>query len=204
MTARARRWGRLRRAALPALVALAAALAAWLPVAGRLLVVADPLAPADAIVALAGSDTRAWHAAELQRAGYARWTVASDLKLVGPLGRLGSEKNRDIAFAAGGIPWHVYETDRIVGSTYTELVAIRDLAALQGWGSLIVVTSPEHTRRTRMMAAEVFRGSGIAVRVRPVVGHGYDPAAWWRDGDERLLTLTEYPKLIVYLLGYRG
>lgn len=189
-------------APLLALLALAAA-PLWLPLLGTALVVADPLAPADAIVALAGSDTRAWYAAELQRAGYARWTLTSDIKYIGPLGRLASEKNRTIAVAGGVLPWHIYETDRIVPSTYTELLAIRDAARARGWRSLIVVTSPQHTRRTRLMADEIF-GAEIAVSVAPVLGPPYNPAQWWRGEHERRLTLTEYPKLLVFLIGYRG
>lgn len=187
---------------LVALLALATPL--WLPAIGLALVVSDPLAPADAVAPLAGGTDRARYAIALQRSGAAPWLVASDIRLLGPLGRLGSEQTRTIAAAAGLLPWHIYETDRVVRSTYQELLAIRALAERQGWRSLIIVTSPEHTRRTRIMANEAFRASGISVRVRPVEGHGYDPARWWRDERERTLTLTEYPKLLAFLLGYRG
>ena len=194
-----RRW---RLLLLVALLALATPL--WLPAIGLALVVSDPLAPADAIAPLAGGTDRARYAIALQRSGIAPWLVASDIRLLGPLGRLGSEQTRTLAAAAGLLPWQIYETDRVVRSTYQELLAIRALAERQGWHSLIIVTSPEHTRRTRLMADEIFCASAISVRVRPVQGHGYDPARWWRSERERTLTLTEYPKLLAFLLGYRG
>lgn len=199
MSAPRRGWRSLLFAAL---LAMAAPL--WLPAVGTALVVADPLAPADAVVPLAGGTKRARYAASLQRGGHALWLIAADIRLLAPFGRLGSEHSRPIAIAAGVPPWQIFETDRVVRSTYAELLAIRDLAAARGWRSLIVVTSPEHTRRTRLMVREIFASSGIAVAVRPVVGFGYDPARWWRDPFERRLTLSEYPKLLAFLLGYRG
>jgi uncharacterized SAM-binding protein YcdF (DUF218 family) len=176
----------------------------WLPWIGLLLVVTDPLTRADAIVPLAGGDDRARYAVALWRSGYAHYFIASDIKLIGPYGHLSSALNSDLAVASGVLPWQIYQTDRIVTSTYTELQAIRDLAQCQGWRSLIIVTSPEHTRRTWIIARDVFHTTGIAISVQPVVGYGYDPAHWWRNGEERRLTGMEYAKLAAFLIGHRG
>ncbi len=176
----------------------------WLPWVGQILVVADPLASADAVAPLVGGDDRARYAAALWQGGYARCFIASDVRLISPYGRLSSARNSDLAAASGVPPWQIYQTDRIATSTYTELQAIRDLAQRQGWRSLILVTSPEHTRRTRIIARDVFHTTGIAVSVQPVVGYGYDPAHWWRNEEERRLTGMEYAKLAAFLIGHRG
>ena len=187
---------------LIALLALATPL--WLPAIGLALVVSDPLAVTDGVVPLGGDmGARVRHAADLLAAGYASRMIVTDI-LPSPDGALRSKEQAEQARTFGVPASQLYETDRVVRSTYQELLAIRALAERQGWRSLIIVTSPEHTRRTRIMANEAFRASGISVRVRPVEGHGYDPARWWRDERERTLTLTEYPKLLAFLLGYRG
>jgi uncharacterized SAM-binding protein YcdF (DUF218 family) len=176
----------------------------WRPAIGQILVVSDPLAPADAVVPLAGGAHRAEYAIEIYRAGYAPAFVATDLVFISPLGRIASENNATLASAVGIPSQHIYATDHIVTSTYTELQATRDLAQRQGWRSLIIVTSPEHTRRTRIIASDVFHATGITISVQPVVGYGYDPARWWERTEEYRLTVMEYPKLAAFLVGYRG
>jgi len=194
---------RAARALLFALLCVAAT-PLWLPLLGTALVVADPLAPADAVVPLAGDlGERVASAAELLHAGFAPRLVLSDLR-VDDDGALTSKDHRRFALDAGVQPGRLFPIDRTVRSTYQELVAVRELATRSGWRSLIVVTSPQHTRRTRLIAAEVFRDSSIAVHVRPVEGFGYTPSRWWQSDRERTLTLGEYPKLLAFLLGYRG
>lgn len=176
----------------------------WRPLVGLILVVSDPLVPADAIVPLTGGFERARYAAELWQQGYARWFVAPDTKFVGPYGRLGSEMYRELALEGGVIAWHIYETRQSVSSTYTELEVVRDLAQREGWRSLIVVTTPQHTRRTRMIAQQVFARSGITVSVQPVPVDRANPARWWENEHERRMTLMEYAKIAAFLAGYRG
>jgi uncharacterized SAM-binding protein YcdF (DUF218 family) len=176
----------------------------WLPAIGTALVVADPPANADAVVPLGGDmGARVRYAADLLAAGHAPLLLITDL-IPGSAGELRSKEHAAQAIAHGVPAARLVYAERVVRSTYQELLAVRELAGRQGWRSLIIVTSPEHTRRTRLMADEVFAASGIAVAVRPVQGYGYDPATWWRDERERMLTLNEYPKLLAFLLGYRG
>jgi uncharacterized SAM-binding protein YcdF (DUF218 family) len=192
-----------RRSPLLAAAAALLAVALALPLLAVLLVAADPLAPADAAVALAGDlGERAQAAAALVRQGYAPRLIISDMQ-AGPDGQLFSPAHRELARAAGVPEDRLYPADRVARSTYTELGAIRDLARRQGWRTLIVVTSPQHTRRTRIIADAVFRGSGVRVIVRPSAPSG-PLLAWPRSRREAELTLLEYPKLLVFLLGYRG
>jgi uncharacterized SAM-binding protein YcdF (DUF218 family) len=74
----------------------------------------------------------------------------------------------------------------------------------QGFNSMIVVTDPYHSFRTRLIFREVFRGSGKSIRVRPSSGHWYRSTTWWLSAQGWEATLTEYIKLAGFLVGFRG
>jgi uncharacterized SAM-binding protein YcdF (DUF218 family) len=177
----------------------------WLPVAGRFLVVADPLQPADAVVPLGGGGVgRVAQAAAFLKEGYATWFVATDAEIDLPGIRLShSELVRQEAQWQGVPAERILMAPGLVETTYEEALAVRDLAQEQGWSSLLVVTDPYHTRRASFTFRDVFRGTGVTVGVRPVEDAEYDPEAWWRSADGLRDTWAEYGKLASYLLGYR-
>jgi len=177
----------------------------WLPLAGRFLVVADPLQPADAVVPLGGGGVgRVAQAAALLKEGYATWLVATDAEIDLPGIRDSySELVRREAQWQGVAPERILMAPGVVETTYEEALAVRALAQEQGWTSLLVVTDPYHTRRASLTFRDVFRGTGVAVGVRPVEDAPYDPEAWWRSVDGLRDTWAEYGKLVSYLLGYR-
>ena len=176
----------------------------WLPIAGRFLVVADPLQPADAVVPLGGGGVgRVAQAAALLEDGYATWLVATDAELDLPGIRSSqSELIRQEAQWQGVQPERILVAPGVVETTCDEALALRTLAQEQGWRSLLVVTDPFHTRRARLNFRDAFRGTGIMVTVRPVEETSYDPEAWWQSADGLRDTWTEYAKLVLYLLGY--
>lgn len=177
----------------------------WLPAVGAFLIVQDPLVRADAIVPLAGGPHRVTHAVHLFRAGYAPYFVVADPDSEQfALGRLTSRHIMHEALEQGVPASHMYLTAVPVTSTYTEARAVRNLAEAEGWQSLIIVTSPEHTRRTRIIFRHVLRGSGIAVSVQPAINDDTPPGRWWQDRDQRHFVLQEYAKLFAFLVGYRS
>lgn len=137
----------------------------------RLLVVVDPLQPADAVIPLAGGVERAEYAARLHQDGYAPWFVATDVEQILDLGeaRPADTPIARLALEQGVAQQHILTTAAPVTSTYTEALAVRDLAQREGWKSLIVVTSPTHTRRSRAIFRTVFTGTDIAVSIRPAI-----------------------------------
>ena len=177
----------------------------WLPLVGRFLVVADPLQPADAVVPLGGGGVgRVAQAAALLEDGYATWLVATDAEIDLPGIRDSySELVRQEAQWQGVAPERILMAPGVVETTYEEALAVRALAQEQGWRSLLVVTDPFHTRRASLTFRNVFRGTGVAVGVRPVEDAEYDAEAWWQSADGLRDTWTEYAKLALYLLGYR-
>jgi uncharacterized SAM-binding protein YcdF (DUF218 family) len=185
---------------------LVAALArqVWLPLPARFLVDEDPLQETDAIVPLAGGNERAPYAAGLFRAGYAQWFIATNMPLDVPgIRATYGELVRQEAMAHGVPEERVLITAGTVRTTCEEALAVRRLADGQGWHSLLVVTDPLHTRRSRLCFREAFRDTGVTVAIRAVEGSWYDPEAWWQSTDGVRETWTEYTKLALHLVGYR-
>jgi uncharacterized SAM-binding protein YcdF (DUF218 family) len=175
----------------------------WLPAIANILVVADPLHPADAIVPLAGGVERAQHAAGLFQQGYAGSFVVTDNSIA--LHSLAQPELSitGIATAAGVPVARLHPIATTVTSTYEEALAVRALAEEQGWQSLLVVTSPAHTRRSRAVFRSVFAGSGVTVMVQPASAEECDGVFWWQDENERKFVITEYLKLGAFFAGLR-
>ena len=77
---------------------------------------------------------------------------------------------------------------------------IKAFTLLRGFHSLIVVTSPYHTRRARLIFDQVFADSQVIVSVRPALNHWYQAKAWWRNSRGRDVTALEYTKIIAQLI----
>nr|MBP8858361.1 YdcF family protein [Anaerolineaceae bacterium] len=86
-----------------------------------------------------------------------------------------------------------------VNETYAALAM--KIAQKRGFQSLIIVTDPFHTFRTRLIFRSVFRDSGIDLYVRPVRNHWYRSTTWWATSQGRQATLSEYIKIIAYFSG---
>jgi len=168
----------------------------WLPTVGSFLVVADPLQPADAVVALSGGDRgRVDEAARVVLAGYGTWLVGTNY----PLNLPGIRDDYDAlvrqeAVWQGVPPERVLTAPEPVETTYDEARAVRRLALSRGWRSLIVVTDPYHTRRARRIFRDVLADTGITVAAHPVAGHWYQPETWWQSASSLRETWTEYLK----------
>jgi uncharacterized SAM-binding protein YcdF (DUF218 family) len=101
-----------------------------------------------------------------------------------------------------GIPSVQIEvTSMTVSNTVEEAYAIKDLSQKNNVDSLIIITDPYHTLRTRIIFRREFRGSSISIQVRPVVGHWYRSDTWWKTFDGIQLTLEEYLKIFLYYFG---
>ena len=163
---------------------------------GALLIYADPLKEADSVVALSGdTGDRVAEAARLYQKQYASYLFITYT----------DEPARDALIRAAvmeGIPAdRVIVTEMQVSNTVDEARAIKALAKERAQDSLIIITDPFHTLRTRIIFRNVFRGSGIDVQVRPVGRHWYRSTTWWRTAEGRRYTLEEYLKILLYFFG---
>ena len=199
-----------RRCLLAILAVLAIGVAA---VAGTLFVPApwlssaDEPVPSSAIVVLGGDPSRALAAADLYRQGLAPRVLVSAAAPTARDRRLetaGITTPRDDELArqvllARGVPESaiaIYGHD--LQSTLDEARALHELFGDSG--TLLVVTSPLHVRRARIvLATELPRE-----RFR-VIGSRYDPVPqkWWRDRDSARDVLLEVAKLTYFLAGGR-
>jgi len=175
----------------------------WLSAIGNLLVVTDPLQPADAIVPLAGGKQRVVYASDLYHSGYATWFVVTDISLRTRSRTLPPRTQIEHTALGRGVPAsQLRMTNQPASSTYQEALAIRQLTQLEGWQSLIVVTSPEHTRRSQIIFQHVFRESGVNISIQPAFNRDRLPPRWWKMADRRQFVFNEYVKLMVFVLGY--
>ena len=197
-------------AALALLSVLFVAGAVFVANASRWLAEPDPVADADAILILAGSYRRPLYAGELHRRGVAplvyvsvpaRDPVVAVLETHGvrlpPI-----EETYEQVLRAMGVP---AASIRRLGtgslSTFQEAREARKVFTVSGT-RLVLVTSPFHVRRARMVFEEVFAGSGVRIAVVSAPTEPF-PVAWWTSQDAAREVLLEWAKITFYLLGGR-
>ena len=198
---------------LAVLVAVAAVSLAAVPLAGRLLVVADPLPPsADAIVVLAGSiPSRVLEASDLYRAGVAPRVVVTRERLArGESGLRArgvhlpeSDELTISALEQLGIPRHaIVRLRRRTRSTESEGQTVARYACSHRLRRLVIVTSRAHTRRARLIYRRAL-GDVVAVAVRPSRYDVFSPTRWWHVRRDAKIVLYEYERLLHHWLRER-
>jgi uncharacterized SAM-binding protein YcdF (DUF218 family) len=169
--------------------------------AGEFLVHSDTLARSGAVVLLAGGDKeRLGEAAHLMRERYAELLILTDTDSVGPGGMVEWEYVRLEMIALGVSPAQIQPTYHTVASTRDEGKAVLEYLQRHKVSSCIVVTDPYHTRRTRMIFNQEFAGSSIEVRVVAAREHWYSPSGWFLSPRGWQATLSEYGKIVTFLL----
>jgi len=165
---------------------------------------------ADVIVVLSGRFERSMHAADLYRAGQAPKVVLSEAvqdagsKQLEALGiRLPTqlEIHRRI-LDAKGVPADRVET--LGARALSTADEARSIAARYGKAGtrVLVVTSPFHVRRARMMIADALEGRGVTLAVCATPYESF-PDDWWRSQDAAREVLLEWAKIVFYLGGGR-
>ncbi|HEV3486895.1 MAG TPA: YdcF family protein, partial [Vicinamibacterales bacterium] len=148
-----------RRTALLLILLAFAAVAAFVPYAGRFLASEDPLERADAIVALAGPRAERWlEAVDLYHENWAPEILLSPGRVEPAEDEL---RRRGVTFAAtvdlirAAIQQLSVPSDALIvmpgsmDNTAQEAAAARRIALDRGWKRVLVVTSKYHLRRTR-------------------------------------------------------
>jgi uncharacterized SAM-binding protein YcdF (DUF218 family) len=173
-----------------------------LRLAGAILVTADPLQPSDAAVVLSGGDnTRIDEAVRLYEDKYMQYIVLTETEEPHPeLGAEYSTLMRYITMQKGVPGSQVIITKQQSESTFEEAEAVRTLMKQRGWDSLIVVTDPYHTFRTRLIFRQAFSGEDMHVAVHPVRGHWYTSTGWWLHKEGWRVTIQEYIKVLGFLI----
>jgi uncharacterized SAM-binding protein YcdF (DUF218 family) len=182
----------------------------FLPFAGRFFDDEDELARADLIMVLAGERIERWlEAVDLYREGWAPRIVISSgrvdpieahLHARGVRYPREGDLARDAMVALGVPAETVTVLPNGVDNTAQEARALLDVSGGQVT-RIIVVTSPYHTRRTRLAFRRAFRGTAVSLVVRGTRYSRSDPAHWWRRREDIRYVMNELPKFLAYVAG---
>jgi uncharacterized SAM-binding protein YcdF (DUF218 family) len=172
---------------------------------GSILIVADPLQKADAIVVLSGGDeNRIQEAIKLYEEEYADTIILTETGAFLEKYNAEYSKEQRLVLLNAGIPSGAIRiTPRTASSTRDEAKDVRDLVQSLDALKVIVVTDPYHTLRTRMIWDEVFGSTGIKIIVRPVRNSWYRSTTWWLSPAGWENTVSEYLKLASYISQYK-
>jgi hypothetical protein len=166
--------------------------------AGRWLVREDPLASADAIVVLSGSiPYRAEEAAKVYQIGFARevWisrpeNAAGELSAMG-IPYMGEEDYNREVLMHGGVPEgaiHIFPN--AIVDTEQEIEEVTREMQQEKKSRVIIVTSPQHTRRVRALWRKIAGRDAILI-VRAAHEDPFDANHWWRNTSDALAVTRE-------------
>jgi uncharacterized SAM-binding protein YcdF (DUF218 family) len=176
---------------------------------GGFLIVADDRQPADAIVVLSGSlPDRILEAIDLYQAHLApRIILTRGVSLPGleALRARGGavlephEQNLDVARQLGVPPEVMAVMPAPISSTLGEARALLRYLQEQGIRSILLVTSKPHARRAGMIFSAV-AGGRVRIAVCPSRYDPFTAETWWHYRARTRRLVTEYGKLLTYLL----
>ncbi|HEV2250240.1 MAG TPA: YdcF family protein [Candidatus Limnocylindria bacterium] len=163
---------------------------------GHVLDVEDPLAPADAIVALSGdTGARTLTAVDLWRRGYAPTIIFAGASEDPNSVASGELMKREAV--AQGVPGSAILVEPSSTTTQENARLVADLMRASGLRSAILVTSPYHQRRAANLFAQEFGAAKLAFTNYPARDPQWDPNTWWLREPSRTLTVVELAKLSV-------
>jgi uncharacterized SAM-binding protein YcdF (DUF218 family) len=169
---------------------------------GHWLDVTDPLAKADAIIAISGdTGARADSAIALWKQGYAPILIFSGGSS-DPESVASAELMKRTALAAG-VPANAIVVEGTSATTEENAEHVADLMRSRGLRSAILVTSPYHQRRAAMLFEREFGRAGLTFRNHPADDKSWDATFWWTREPSRNLTLVELAKLAALVAGQR-
>ena len=204
---------RARGLAVAALVVIALVVVGHGPVLrliGRALVVEDPVAKADAIVVVAGgTPSREEAAARLFREGLAPDVVLSNqftpdrVRQLITMGarRFDYQGESRVVLEQRGVPAQaIVALSQPVKTTEAELKVVGEAARSRGWRRVILVTSPQHSRRVKLVWSRQ-APADIESIVRIAQDDDFLDGDWWRKRREAEAILHEYLGLAAIYLG---
>lgn len=205
-----RLWTGVRALTATAALGAASLAAAGLPrpllkAAGGALVVHEDLAPADVVVISTGADgAGVLEAADLVHGGVApRVAVFADPP----------DPMVDREFLRRGVPYEdaaarevrqlralgvdrVEQIPRTVAGTEDEGAVLPEWCRREGFRSVIVVTTADHSRRVRRLLRRSMEGQPTRVIVRPARYSQFDPDGWWDTRGGLRTGIVEIQKLL--------
>lgn len=87
-------------------------------------------------------------------------------------------------------------------STYQNAVYSRDIVVAQNFKSAIIITSPYHMRRTKLVFGRVFKNTGVKLLYCSTKDSGFNVDGQCKSDIDRQIVRSEYIKLIYYWFRY--
>jgi uncharacterized SAM-binding protein YcdF (DUF218 family) len=197
-------------AVLAVLLILVVAAALAFRATGRWLVRPDPLAPADVVVVISGGmPARAEEAARIFRMGYAHkvW-ITRPVSPTDELARMGvayageEDYSRQLLIHEGVPAQAIRILPEPIVDTQQEVEEISREARAEGDRTVMIVTSPQHTRRVKALWSKL-AGQNPAVIVRDAPLDGFDADHWWRNTRDAFSVVRELMGLLNVWTGLR-
>lgn len=170
----------------------------------RYLIVNDKLEPADLIVVLSGdaNGERVDEAVQLYKEGYAPKMLVTG----GPLAwNLTAGEWMKLQAVNLGVPAKNVLVENQSRSTYENAKFILKKVRKIGARSIILVTSPTHSRRAKRVFHNMFSGYGVKILSHPVPleKSEFKLSRWWTRHEDTQPVVWEYVAMVGYLLkGY--
>jgi uncharacterized SAM-binding protein YcdF (DUF218 family) len=175
---------------------------------GKYLVVRHPLVKSDLIVCLAGDDVeRGLASAELYAKGFAprifiaRESIPEGLETLKEKG-IAYPESRDrvmMIFRGLGVPESaVITSDQPADSTFEEAERVREVVKRNKYRSLILVTSPTHSRRAWLTFRKAIPDKDFRITVVPTPYSKFRAEDWWKTRRYVRDVILEYQKLIYH------
>jgi uncharacterized SAM-binding protein YcdF (DUF218 family) len=183
---------------------------AWL---GSLMVVADPIQAADAIVILDGSyfGEREIVATDLYKDGYAPRVIvtlgyepqSSEILRQRSVMPASPKEFKLLLLRELGVPDDaIVVLEEGIESTFDEANLVADWVDGANIGSLILVTTRFHSARALYIFQRVFGDRNIRLTMYPTSVDYFNPDTWWRNRTTLRIGLFELQKLFFYRLIY--
>jgi uncharacterized SAM-binding protein YcdF (DUF218 family) len=173
----------------------------------HLLVVKDPLIQSDYIVVPGGDpNSRPFLAAELYKKGLAPRIIVFEAKS-DRLIEAGMAMTEDQIYRkvleSEGVPGDAIERlSGVVDSTEDEARSLNRFLSSKSSARIIIVTSAEHTRRTRWIFRKILSGKPIEIRMAAAQNPWYDETNWWQEDNGAMAIAHEYLKFPYYVYRY--
>lgn len=178
---------------------------------GSLLVVSEPVLPADFIVvSLDSGGAGALEAADLVKSGIAtRVAVFMD-----------PPSGEDHEFIRRGLPYEdagARQVRQLRSLGVTDIIQIAKVEgtesegdALLAWcreqrlSSIVFVSTNDHSRRTQRVLSRALKGFPTRVMIQPARYSGFDPDRWWESRGGLRIAIVELQKLLLDLALHPG
>lgn len=166
------------------------------PALAKLLVVDDQPVKVDVLIVPGGDSGRELYAAELYRLGLAPRIIMSGC---------GSSASKMAARAVqAGVRVQDIILEEKAESTYQNAIYSRDIVLKQKFKSAIIVSSPYHMRRTKLVFGRVFRNTGVKLLYCSSKNSRFNVDGQCSSETDRQVVLKEYIKIIYYWFRYWG